>query len=689
MQTSLYPRLPWNYGDVLTPPWRGAEGPRVLPAWRLDDREGVIRSYEEEGDWAVAWRPARPVWSTPHGVWEFGADVSGPPAFCAVCPEPDVLWGECDSDHRPTLEGETPPTSDDVSTQLIETTEISVRLFLREDRGRCHFMAVICRDQADHGVTLWEKYQERQPADFLIEALSPYTEFARRQVSTDEEDFKRIERVVARMIRELRTGRDPRRLMRIALDAPEPRMHCAEIFDLARAWSEVRVDIAQELIRTVTSAQTPDGYLPAFYDENGHPSKQTLDRPGLAATTLAVWRRSADREWYDEVAPRVVHYVTALALSMDPDLRGDPRWLRAEDALVPPLFDPQVRSPDVFALLIREIQALEELAGAVAVRSIILGELPGYKEVLLQRLRSEFWSAETQTFIEKTLDGRPVLRKSIACLMPLGCDGLTHEQERALLDLLIRRDYLFSERGVLAWADSESVASGPVLPEHQVLLLEFLDARRATAERSALRNALLANLPEGHTPAEQALILALLAFPSTSRLQVRLISPALIWMNRHQKAILAAAILLFLLLNLAVVRYYSFRENFLTLQTLETTLGLARRLYADGRYEEAETYMRVILESRMPHPTAWIEMGNIQYRLGRLDEAAYWYQQQEGTNPVAARARHNLAVVRYEQGRIDEALQIWAENATNYDIIAPPVSQRALSAIKILKGNEM
>ncbi|MCS6771142.1 MAG: tetratricopeptide repeat protein [Kiritimatiellae bacterium] len=684
MVQHLYPRLPWQPGGWLVPPWLGADGPRVKLSWRLDEREGSIWPAGEEDTWGFAWRPSRMVWATPHGVIEYGKDVAGPPAFCAVCPEPDVLWGESDLDHKPTLEGEKPPVPGGPAVQVLETEQVTVRLFLQEEKGRLRFAAVVSRDVSDDGTATWNKYRSESPAAFLAGALSPYLEFARSQSATNESDFRRMEGVVARMIRDLRTGVDPRRLMCIPARSSDRQMRTADVLIAARAWLEVRPSIAMELIRTVFSGQTPDGDLPAFYDELGHPSTETFDRPGFAHIVWLVWQREPDRAWYDEIAPRAVRYVEALIRAMDPDRQGSPRWLRAGDSLVPSIYDTQLRSPDLPALLVREVDALEQLAGAVAVRSLDLGDLLAYRDRLLSRLRSDFWNPELRCFIEQFEDGRPVLRKSITSLVPLVCRQLTREEEQALLDLLVNRDFLLSPAGLLSWSDWSAESESSILPEIQVMFLDALSERRASSQRSTLRGSLLSHLPPGETPAEQALLLVLLSVRAEIHLHTRLISPALNWMNRNRRFVVATIILLAVLINVGVVMYYRLRERTLTLQAVETNIGLARRLYSEGRFAEAEPVMRQVLDSDQPQPTVWFEMGNILYKLGRLDEAAYWYGEQKGPPIIVGQAQHNLAVVRMKQGRLEEARQIWMANQTNYAITAPQVSERATLALKYL-----
>ncbi len=684
MFDQLYPRLSWQGGDILLPPWSGGNGPRVMPGWALDEREGTILPFQTNADWGVAWRPARPVWATPHGVWESAVDVAAAPAFCAFCPEPDVLWGESDLDHRPTLEGSHPPRMESEFIQSIETADLAVRLFFREERGRCRFAVVRCRDQADDGAATWQRYADESPAIALHRALLPYDAFARRQATTQEEDFRRLEACVARMIRELRTGIDPRRLFRVGLEDASPVARNWEIGELVRAWNEVRPDIARALLRTLIDAQAMDGALPSKFDANGIPSIEPLVRPVCARAFRLTWNTYTERVWFDEMAPRIQRHVESLVHLLDPDQEGLPRWPNEEESLIPRLFDREIVSADLLALLAREITELEDLASAVAVRTLDLGTLPAYRDKLLARLRDFLWVEETKSFSDRYADGRPVIRRTFSALVPLVCRELTREESQSLLSLLVNREHLLSPTGLLSWAEwAGDTTEAPVDPTHQLLMLDALIERKASAEYGALRAALLSELPDMRTPAAQALLIALLAIPSDDRLSTRILSPALIWLNQRRRGIFVGLAALFLLFNLTVV-LYSCRKTTLTPQTVETTVGLARRLYREARYDEAEKLLSVILASASPHPSAWIEMGNVQYRLGRWAEAEQWYRKQKGPPVLQGQALHNLAVLLLEQNREAEAREIWRQLASEYAVSAPAIAARAQLALKYL-----
>ncbi len=83
---------------------------------------------------------------------------------------------------------------------------------------------------------------------------------------------------------------------------------------------------------------------------------------------------------------------------------------------------------------------------------------------------------------------------------------------------------------------------------------------------------------------------------------------------------------------------------------------LLARLYADGRYfEEAYQHYRKVLELDPHHAGAYINIGNLFYRLGQYPEAIAAYRQAIECEPRSALAYFNLYVAQSEAFRFREA----------------------------------
>ncbi|MCO5044196.1 MAG: hypothetical protein M9935_02790 [Kiritimatiellae bacterium] len=682
MLNELYPSRPWQPGALILPPWKAEGGTHVAPSWQLGAQAGVLSVPFAKFHWNLEWEAKHTVLVSPHGVFELSADPQEPLHFCAFCPEPGILIGESNASHTPNLHTPEGHVVDREDGEELETADSLVRLYCRESNGRTFFVVVVLHDQAGDPSALLSRYAEVDPLESLRSALAPYQSFAQRQTGLEHDQADRLQSHVAALICGLRSSRDGARLF--AAPDESGRFQTRHLYELVIAWSEIRIDFARALLHTLLNFQQPDGALPRALDELGSPGIESLHIPLLAHCFEQVWRQDPDRAWFDYAAPRVQRHLEFIVQSLDPDRTGRPLWPSQLDSLAPELFESDLYTPDLPALLIHEISTLEKIADAIAIRSLNLTDLLQYRDLLLAQMREVLWSAEKQSFTERYVDDRPLMRQAINTLLPLICTELTHDEVGALTNLLLSRQHFLGSTGFIAWIPWGTVATlPPVWPVHQLLLLEALEARHAVTEVATVRGILLAHPPADTALAWDALAIHLLAVPSGSRFNARIISPALHWLNRHRRATFATALALFALFN-GLVFLYSCTKTTLTPQTIETTAGLARRYYQEKNFEASEQLLMRIIESKQPYPTANMEMGNIQYRMGNLTEAERFYRIPSSTPLVQAQMLQNLAVLLYEQGRTNEALAAWKQIRDEFSVPAPQVTERANTALKLL-----
>lgn len=684
MLNRLYPRRPWTADSLLLPPWKPDSAVPVAPVWQLSTDAGSIQPVEATARWSLEWTPTAPVHVTPHGVVEGPGDPTKSQFFCAFCPEPGVLIGEADPAHLPALnangEGKVTETEDG---EYLETPHHSVHLHRVQHKNRARFVLTILRDQADEDdKSVLERYASADSLALLLDALAPYQDFAQRQASLQPDDFAAVQASLFPLITGLRTSRDGTRVF----GAPDEagRFETKQIFPLIKAWSEVRVDIALALLRAVLEHQQPDGSVPIALDKLGAPVSGASHFPILAHCFHLIWAVRPERAWFDSIAPGIQRHLEFLVQSLDPERTGLPQWPPTGESLLSGLYETDTVSAELPALLAREITGLEGINSTITVGGLDLTDLLHYRDLLFTQLRESLWSAETGSFLEHFADGRPVMLPSIAGILPLLCRELTPQESSSLLNILLSRQHLLDTNGVRLQVPAASKKE-PRMAEIalQLLLLEALETQNATTEATTLRSVLISNLPEIQSAEASALSISLLAVPAASKFNSRILSPALLWIVRHQRAILLTAAGFFILFNI-VVFAYSCGNQKLTTQTIETTGGMARRYYQEGNYTAAGELLSSIIASKLPYPTAYLDMGNIKYHLGEWDEAERYYRQTSSTPAVQAQTLHNLAVLLLERGRTNEAVAAWEQVRADYTVTAPKVAERANTALELL-----
>lgn len=683
MLSDLYPRRAWTADLVLTSPWTGQGRPPTAPAWRLTEEPGDLSPVESALPWTLQWDPTLPVHVTPHGVVEGAGDLQKPPVFCLFCPEPGVLIGMADAAHRPHLDSRIGTVNAHGDDQELETPDYIARLSSTKQGNHYFFVLALQQGRADTVEALFQRYASSDPLSLLMETLAPYQDFAQRQASLQAEDFNRVQDDVFLLITRLRSSRDASRIF----DTPDEsgRVETLHIYALVKAWTEVRVDVATALMRTVLERQKEDGSLPRFLDAQGAPSSEALHAPILAHTLRFIWRLTPDRNLFDFAAVRIQRHLEYLANSLNAERATLPQWPSAEESLLPDFYRPDQISADLPALLIRDITALEEIADSVGVRSLDLRELIDYRVFLLAKMRELLWNEESTSFSEHTTDGRPSIRETVLAVLPLLCKELSPPETTALLNQLLSPLHLLASTGVQAWVAWPNEEPPPIRPIHQLLLLDALKQRNATSEATAIRSALLSKLPPSHEIASIALALVLLVIPTDNQLSGRFISPALLWLHHHSRSILVAAASLFLIFNISVF-VYSCNKSTLTPQTVETSAGLAKRYYQEGRYTTAEELLNRIIKSGQPYPSAFVDMGNIQYRLGNWEQAEAFYRRPPPAPvpTVQAQSLHNLAVLLLERGRTNDAISTWRQIRDEFSISAPQIAAHADTALTLL-----
>ncbi len=674
---SPYPSIDWSAGLHLAPPWTTAGGETIAPAWTLAGEPGRLRAVDPADEWGVEWTVSGPVRVSPHGITEQPAD-SAAAGLTLFCPSMRKLAGVCATAHRPRLWRERGPAERTSDGERIETASGAVRLAIREGVGGSLAFSVEAEESNARG-----RRESVNAQSALAGALAPYADFARRQAGLQPADYARVQEAAFRLIAGLRVDpRGPHVWCVVNRDWPGDHGSRA-IYPLVHAWYALRPEIARALLDSLLREQASDGSIPLNPMAPAIADEADPALPYLAHAFRLAARAGLDRAWFDFAAPRIQQYLEHLLLRLDPDREGLPVWPSSDDAVVPELYEPDRVSTDLPCLLIREINALESVAGAFAIRSLDLAGLQSYREVLRARLRDFLWSPEHGAFWDRYRDGRPVLRQTLSSASPLLMDGLTPTERTSVLSALTSRQQLLSDRGALSWvAWPEDEEAPSVTPLAQLLLLEGLETASAQAEAAALRAA-LASDPYPLDSAERvALCMDTLAIPPDAALNIRALSPLLLWLDQRRKAVLVSVALVFVLVN-AVILFAVFRRPVLMPQTLETSVGLARRYYAEARYEDAEKLMAQVLASPQRHETAFVEMGNILYRQGKWTEAEAAYRAQQGRPTALAEARHNLAVLLHEQGRPEEALALWREIATNHLVSAPLVATRARTALRL------
>ncbi len=94
-------------------------------------------------------------------------------------------------------------------------------------------------------------------------------------------------------------------------------------------------------------------------------------------------------------------------------------------------------------------------------------------------------------------------------------------------------------------------------------------------------------------------------------------------------------------------------------ERVKRLLAQGREHYLAGEHDRAEACLAPLAEERLPFADVYEMLGMIQYERGQMKQAEEMFKKALALNPGYTEAALNLAVTYNEQGRYDEAAQVY------------------------------
>ena len=445
---------------------------------------------------------------------------------------------------------------------------------------------------------------------------------------------------------------------------------------LAATWAAWDPGVAEELLRSAVHCVQPDGFLssvcfPSLQEQSSVPAW-----PGLAravadfllqhpASELAVCLPALERQ-------------TAWWLSRsDPHRKGLPTWPEASASPTPEIWDAELGSVGLAALLVRDLDALADIGALNPDPSRDDRWIRLERERLPDLLENHFFQAESGRFLDRYVGGDPVRRAGLGGLLAAGLRGMPEELRRRHLRDWDGNASLLAREGLRAWEPWPGDEAPPPVPVDlqfmaaQALAVEDGESRRPRALR-VIRNRLLMLVREGGglgpdliaaatdpawRPATAALLLyAIQECAGTA--EVRPLSPALRWAEKNRRTLGLAVVGTLTLVVAAILAVASLRKD-QSHAPQSTLAGLAKNKYVLGHYEEAiriyEDLLREFPSTDMVGDYHQM-MGNAHFHLQDWGKAEAFYRLAAAERPDFPQPLWNLAQALHRQGRSDEAL---------------------------------
>jgi len=487
-------------------------------------------------------------------------------------------------------------------------------------------------------------------------------------------------------------------------------MDINQFYPLVAAWCRLDPSVAENLLKGIFDLQADNGGFARSYPLQAR-EEGISPWPLLAQAVECAWHATGGMPWLKAKLPDLQRY---LNWSLDHFLRRSfdrHCWNSASEAFVPEAFLPGGSSADLAAMLLCEIEAfrsLVSLAGGAPLDTRCLDE---QYELLYANLETLYWDSGKKCFRDRLPNGEFSERLTLSSLLPLAWRYLPDEYIEPSVDLAVQSDLLATLRGfrVANALPTDSHPSPISLLRQSVVVNLIAEAGVHSRFFESLDGVLpelsrlfdpARGLPENATQwttsppdrgggpewtsAAGTCLVILASVVHSPEQQRRRPSPVVRWLDRHRGPVLATCLALLVLCTVAASLLLAFRGTMTPVQ-FETNAGLAMEQHRRGNYQEAARIYEALLKKH-PSPSLHEKLAAAYFGQQRWEdaEAQYRLAMKEGTNSPAPLL--NLGTVLREQGRREEALEMYGRVIKEFGSGWPQEAARAQAAITLLGG---
>lgn len=385
-----------------------------------------------------------------------------------LVPEPGVLWGRFDNIPAPVLLTDRILTETD-GYQWLESDSAPALLTIRGDTFCLVTKTHIFNDAVHLSETYLEKNFETALSDEL-ERRAGALNLYERMNHHDALTVISIE-CMMRAVRPAEGGFSG--LWSQSPHTDKPHSDTNDLYALALAWRHIDIDTAEELIRCTLRLQTSSGAIPVLYSPRETFSVLEAPKPLIAKAAEKIWEIRKDPQFADDVIQPIRRHLQWLLHHFDPKRRGLHCWQSRGEPLTPEIYESDLATVDLSALLLTEIEALNRLQQATPTYSAQPPFFANERENLVQNLHSQFWNEEDAQFSNAILRGRMTKVTGFPAFVPLLWDKLPLRRQSVVIDRMKESGNLPGGVSLLSWRKSEmDDHSFPLL--QQLLVLEIL-----------------------------------------------------------------------------------------------------------------------------------------------------------------------------------------------------------------------
>ncbi len=233
-----------------------------------------------------------------------------------------------------------------------------------------------------------------------------------------------------------------------------PMMNVNELFTLAQAWRLMDIKMAEELVLCALKCQTNAGAIAV--EKTPHTTQSLLEapKPLLSQTAEAVYETGKSNDFLSTALPLLRRHLQWLLHHFDPKRQGIFCWKNPAESLQPELYQTDLVTADLAAMLISEVDALNRLRRAAPDHSEGPDWFEQERNSLEHNLMDQFWNPQEMAFTHAFLKDQQGTLRGFSQFVPLLWKGLPHTQKVHILETIHESGKLPGGLSVLTWRKS-------------------------------------------------------------------------------------------------------------------------------------------------------------------------------------------------------------------------------------------
>lgn len=202
------------------------------------------------------------------------------------------------------------------------------------------------------------------------------------------------------------------------------------------AWAPSELEIAESLLTTILRLQTSSGSIPSAIDTKGLIIDLAAPKPIICMVAEEVLSKRKDPDLIATMLPKLARYLSWILSHFDPTRRGIHRWRNQSEPLEKDIYETELATADLSALLLNEIESLERIASWQQQSTSLLKQFYDDKTRIISNLENLFWNESKKDYSIAWAREKKYVLDGYGALLPMMCKSLKKGAKEVMIERL-------------------------------------------------------------------------------------------------------------------------------------------------------------------------------------------------------------------------------------------------------------